>query len=568
MANELIGFPNQIEATLGSGWTGKHGLAPGASILQQKDASEDRWTEDGGNTANDLTNRLRFLPSVSSFSMGTSYWSVMRNVALAAADNDNWRNLGFWSAHDFLGGSPTGYALDYVFKDLWSGTPYGSANGGHNDGFFNESWVPYNDQVFLALEEYDPNTPPADVIGFAGSSDVYDTAQLSWLEPLGAETYTLERSPHGQNDWTTLASSATGTSHEDTGLAAGTRYDYRIRASNSFGDSDWSEPITLQTRGRLAGTVVMDAGDTPVEGVQVLVRDQLLQQDVAIVPSDVNGAFDLSVDPGMLAHVIASYQDGQGDWHNAPSLPGIAVAGVTPIHRRIAALGPIAFYPLTDAGTTARDVMGLQHGQWRFSESGDGGIIQQHVALIEDSSLRFPRLLGVTGAAVVVEHHEDLSFQCNTDEFTILFWVQTTVTSRGLLGKGRQSSGDYQLLVRLDNSPVGTLEVRLGSSTITFNSSATIHDGQPHAVAIRMRNEGGTQTASVWIDGVKDAESTSGIGSETNTHPWVLGGYWSSSNQQPESVMDGGLGLVAFFDRALTDSEIQSVGVTRNAEGV
>ena len=565
MASSLVNFPDQIEVTLGSGWTGKQGLAPGASILQQKDASADRWTEDGINTANDQTNRLRFLPAVNSYSMGTSYNSVTRNVGLAAANNDSWRNVGHWSVHQTVT-NPTGNDLDYVFKDLWSGSgsAYGSGYSGFNQGFFTDSQPSYNNEVFLALEQYDPATPPADVMVFAGSSDAYDKVQLTWLTPLGGETYTIDRSPYGQATWTTVTSGVTATSYEDTGLAAGTRYDYRIQASNSYGASNWSAIVSVQTRGHIAGTVLMDADGSPVQAARVLVRDPLLARDVAVVDTDASGVFDVSVDPGILAHVITSYKDGSGNWLNALSYPGVEVAGVKPIYRRVIDLAPIAFYPLSDAGPTVRDAMGLQDGTWWFNESNDGGLIQQKVALIEDSNLRFAEFMGITGAAAVVDHRDELSFQCDADEFTILFWVNSTDSSQPLLGKGRQSSGDYQILVRIDNSPTGTLEIRLGGSSITFNSSV-VNDGKTHAVAIRMQNVGGTQTASVWVDGTKDAETTTNIGSDINAHPWVFGGYWSDT--QPESVMNGTLGLVAFLDRPLTDTEIQSVGVVLDAEG-
>jgi hypothetical protein len=71
---------------------------------------------------------------------------------------------------------------------------------------------------------------------------------LTWDSMAGAFSYEIERSPDGSSDWTQIASLAGDiTTFQDTTVAPGTTWFYRIRASNPAGDSDYSDIVSAMT---------------------------------------------------------------------------------------------------------------------------------------------------------------------------------------------------------------------------------------------------------------------------------------------------------------------------------
>jgi uncharacterized delta-60 repeat protein len=65
---------------------------------------------------------------------------------------------------------------------------------------------------------------------------------LAWTNVAGETSYTIERKVSTAGSWAILTTKAADvTTHNDTGLTAGTVYYYRIKASNTIGDSQYSE---------------------------------------------------------------------------------------------------------------------------------------------------------------------------------------------------------------------------------------------------------------------------------------------------------------------------------------
>src|SRR5206468_1340506 len=71
---------------------------------------------------------------------------------------------------------------------------------------------------------------------------------LSWGAVSGATAYAVQRSPDGSTGWATVAPSLTAPTYTDTGLAAGTKYYYRVQASNTAGDSAYSSTASATTQ--------------------------------------------------------------------------------------------------------------------------------------------------------------------------------------------------------------------------------------------------------------------------------------------------------------------------------
>lgn len=72
-------------------------------------------------------------------------------------------------------------------------------------------------------------------------------ASLTWVDNASNETgQTLQRSDDGRTSWATVATlSADQTTYTNEGLTPGHTYWYRMRASNTYGDSDWSNELEV-----------------------------------------------------------------------------------------------------------------------------------------------------------------------------------------------------------------------------------------------------------------------------------------------------------------------------------
>ncbi len=83
--------------------------------------------------------------------------------------------------------------------------------------------------------------PPAVPGGLVASSTSRNTVSLSWADVAGEDGYTLQRSDNGVDGWANVATLGLDqTSYQDTGLADGSRYYYRVSSFNSDGASGYS----------------------------------------------------------------------------------------------------------------------------------------------------------------------------------------------------------------------------------------------------------------------------------------------------------------------------------------
>lgn len=89
-----------------------------------------------------------------------------------------------------------------------------------------------------------PTAPTALVATAASTSQVNLTWQNSATNQTG---FKIERSTDGVTFTQIATAAATAASYSDTALAAGTKYSYRVRATNSAGDSDYSNVASATT---------------------------------------------------------------------------------------------------------------------------------------------------------------------------------------------------------------------------------------------------------------------------------------------------------------------------------
>lgn len=95
-----------------------------------------------------------------------------------------------------------------------------------------------------------PPTAPASLQAVAHpatAAEPYDSIDLSWQNTsVLTRGYELQRSSAGAGSWMALAlvPPGTGTSHTDTTVTPGARYDYRVRATGVGGASPWSNVAT------------------------------------------------------------------------------------------------------------------------------------------------------------------------------------------------------------------------------------------------------------------------------------------------------------------------------------
>lgn len=159
----------------------------------------------------------------------------------------------------------------------------------------------------LAVTAFTPGVSQAQVGApppVAGPSNLQATANstteisLSWGAGLGQATYELQRKGGAASDFATVSDTITGTSHDDTGLTAGTEYTYRVRGVSSGGASPWSNEASATTEtvpppptppsGGMLSDVTVESSSTSGSGTVELKLTVELTEDVPV-----GGAFVL-----------------------------------------------------------------------------------------------------------------------------------------------------------------------------------------------------------------------------------------------------------------------------------
>lgn len=163
-----------------------------------------------------------------------------------------------WSAPDSNGADITGYTIEVSDDGSTGWTDLASkAAGDTSHEHTNLGPGTTKHYRITATNSVGTSLPSATAMATVaavepGKPTLYATASgttitLTWVAPAatgGADItgYTIQVSNNGTTGWGNLASKAAGdTSHDHTGLTAGTTRYYRISARNSVGSGDWSD---------------------------------------------------------------------------------------------------------------------------------------------------------------------------------------------------------------------------------------------------------------------------------------------------------------------------------------
>jgi hypothetical protein len=147
-------------------------------------------------------------------------------------------------------GTAPGEATGYSDFPLDCGTPYyyQIRPYNNNDGTTDtdtDYWWDLSNIAFTSTNLCGP--PPKPIL--AANPHTSHSNVLTWTQLDDADTYQLERSQDGETGWEMLDSdlSQDTTRFLDHGLDPGVTYYYHLRATNTLGDSDFSDVVSSQT---------------------------------------------------------------------------------------------------------------------------------------------------------------------------------------------------------------------------------------------------------------------------------------------------------------------------------
>jgi len=160
------------------------------------------------------------------FNPTTSCQTINHAIVLVGWDD----SLGAWRLRNSWGSS-------------WGESGYMWIAYGKNQVGYSANYVVYNGSA--------PVTPPAAPTGLTASAVSSSQINLAWTDNATNETgFKIERcTGPGCTNFAQIATVGVGvTSYANTGLAASTSYSYRVRATNTGGDSAYSNTATAVTQ--------------------------------------------------------------------------------------------------------------------------------------------------------------------------------------------------------------------------------------------------------------------------------------------------------------------------------
>jgi hypothetical protein len=208
------------------------GLSPGASYVYRVRSTNAGGPSDWSNEATGITLPLPSTkPTLSAGAVSqTEIGLTWQDPGQKAAGFEIQRRegAGAWLLMAAVGASPQTWAD----TRLMANTAYTYRIRGTNDGGASD----WSDELTVTTLHSAPAAPG----GLTATAISSTRIDLAWQNPGETDTFEISRRL-GDGAWESLATvGATPTQFQNTGLAPGTRYGYRVRAVNNGGPSPWS----------------------------------------------------------------------------------------------------------------------------------------------------------------------------------------------------------------------------------------------------------------------------------------------------------------------------------------
>ncbi|WP_295878871.1 DNRLRE domain-containing protein [uncultured Thiohalocapsa sp.] len=132
----------------------------------------------------------------------------------------------------------------------------------------------YGDEIKLPFEALS-GEPPSAPTGLTGEATSYTDITIRWTnteDPANVSNISVDRRVGADGTWETVAGGLDPetTSFSQSELVDGTDYEYRVRANNVFGSSDWSDAVLVSTPVDNRLRVVLSEGTDGYTGSQVI----------------------------------------------------------------------------------------------------------------------------------------------------------------------------------------------------------------------------------------------------------------------------------------------------------
>ncbi|WP_020403892.1 alpha-amylase family glycosyl hydrolase [Gracilimonas tropica] len=223
--------------------------------------------------------------------------------------------------------------------------------GSYNDTFTIKS-LQVSDKTFSVEGELLSSVPlkPTLLLPQNQSEGVAIKTALKWTEVSTADAYELEIRSGGE--LIKVENNYTSTSYRDAEFKFQTSYSWRVRAVNSFGKSEWTEPFTFTTTPDIPGKIKLTAPDSAAEGVstspelnwikdkyteeyQVAVAEEEQFENIVYSDSDLQETavqvVGLNADKKYYWRIRGSNKVGTGSWSEAWSFRTSAI-GTPELH--------------------------------------------------------------------------------------------------------------------------------------------------------------------------------------------------------------------------------------------
>ena len=275
---------------------------------------------------------------------------------------------------------------------------------------------------------------------------------------------------------------------------------------------------------------------TAVQGAAITVINHDTGAVLGETTTDTSGNWAITVSGGQTVHVLAEYEDADGNLYQEHSKPFVVVESSIPTY--IQNKGVFWIKMGEGSGTTAFDELATH-------DAAITGAVWTSGTWVDGWALDFD---GVDDSASITH---DAPLNMGTGNFSVAATIgsnrATTTSSRGIAVKyriGGTVTPHYGMYLRDPSTNQLRFRAR-DSGSVQAIPTATVGSYPARAVAVRNGD-----TFSLYINNTLAASETAAVGSTDNTDAFNIGRYWTTESH------DGLIDDVLLCNQALTEAEI------------